>query len=95
MATMINGVFTFDAPFVADPYVGAGIGYVTPLGDTDDFDGAFAYQAKAGIAWPIGVGRIITEVAYLGTDGLDAEDNTGAEIDYGGVSGNVGYRFAF
>lgn len=96
VAIMINGVYTFDAPLLADPYVGVGIGYVTPTGDTGDLDGAFAYQAKAGLAWGVGVGQVITEVSYLATDGLRTEDeNAIAEIDYGGFGAMVGYRFAF
>ena len=92
---MLNAAYTLAVPFLADPYAGVGIGYVTPMGDTSDFDGAFAYQAKAGLAWPVGVGRAITEVAYLGTDGLEASGNLNAQLDYGGVSALAGYRFAF
>ena len=94
LAVMLNGVYTFAVPFLADPYVGAGLGYVKPAGDADEFEGTFAYQAKAGLAWPVGIGSVITEASYLGTGGLEAEDG-GAELDYGGVSAMVGYRFGF
>ena len=93
-AVMLNGVYTFQVPLLADPYVGAGIGYAKPSGDADAFEGAFAYQAKAGLAWPVGVGSVITEASYFATTGLEAEEG-GAELDYGGVSATIGYRFSF
>ena len=95
LAIMLNGAYTFQVPFLADPYVGLGAGYVKPQGDVDAFEGAFAYQAKAGLLWPVGAGRVLTEVSWLGTDGLEAEDGLDAELDYGGVAFNVGYRFSF
>ena len=94
LAVMLNGVYTFAVPFLADPYVGAGLGYAKPAGDSDAFDGAFAYQAKAGLAWPVGVGSVLTEASYFATNGLEADDGA-AELDYGGVSATIGYRFGF
>ena len=94
LSVMLNSVYTFEVPFLADPYVGAGIGYADPFGDADAFDGAFAYQAKAGLVWPAGPGGVVTEASYLGTGGLEAED-ADAELDYGGLSVMAGYRFGF
>ena len=93
-AFLLNGVYTLTVPLLAAPYVGAGAGYITPLGDTDEFEGGFAWQVKAGVAWPVGVGRIVTEASYLDAATLD-EDSFGGELDYGGVTGLIGYRFAF
>lgn len=92
LAIMANAVYRVQVPFLAAPYVGAGAGYLTPMGDADGFDGGFAYQAKAGLAWPVGVGRILTEASYFSGE-LDSD--AGVELDYGGVTGTLGYRFAF
>ena len=94
LAVMLNGVYTFTVPFLADPYVGVGAGYAKPSGDADEFEGAFAYQAKAGLAWPVGLGEVLTEASYFATTGLEAEEGE-AELDYGGVSATIGYRFSF
>lgn len=94
VAVMLNGVYTFTVPFLADPFVGLGAGYLKPRGDVDAFEGTFAYQAKAGLLWPVGVGEVLTEVVYLGTGGLE-EDAFDTELDYSGFSANLGYRFSF
>ena len=94
-AIMLNAVYELDVPLLADPYVGAGLGYLTPVGDFDAFDGELAYQAKAGLAWPVGVGSLITEVNYLGTNGLETGEGADAEVDYGGLGARLGYRFGF
>ena len=96
MTFMANGVFGFAPDAAVRPYVGAGIGYAAVDADAD-FDGAFAYQVKAGADVPIGrAGAVGAEVAYLGTGDFSAEETIAdVEVEYGGISLLATYKFGF
>lgn len=107
-AWTVNAVYSGDKSASVIPYAGVGVGYANPSffdddGDTldDDFDGAFAYQVKAGVMKPVGVHHnFAAEVRYLGTGGFsyEFEDEFAreqAEIDYGAISATINYRFRF
>lgn len=94
LATMANAVVRMPGERTIRPYAGAGIGYVEPMADVDAFDGAFGYQVKAGVALDAGPGTWGLEASYLGTPELDRDlAGGGAELDYGGVTAAVFYRF--
>jgi opacity protein-like surface antigen len=96
MAFMVNGVLKASGDKAMIPYVGAGVGYVTVDQDDVDLDGAFGYQVKAGVDFPVGQGAFGVEAAYLGTTDFEAEEE-GVEIayEYGGVSLLATYKFGF
>lgn len=102
-AYMANLVYRGSEAAAFVPYVGAGIGFadldfVDDTGVLDDeFDGAFAYQVKAGVAKPVGVHHSFAlEAAYLGANPFEASTAVETvELDYGGVSVGVNYRYRF
>ena len=102
-AYLVNAVYKGDERAAFVPYAGVGIGYAdldfVVGGEVleDDFDGALAYQLKAGVARPVGLHHSFAlEAGYLGTGGFEA-DRGGETVtfDYGGFSVGVNYRFRF
>jgi len=122
---MANALYDFRIPGVSwmVPYIGGGVGYVwrdmhglsvtAPGGismRSSDIDGAFAYQAIGGVAFPIASvpGLAVTaEYRYLGTQPTDLNTrviNTANGQSVGGGtlrssnnnhSGLIGLRYAF
>lgn len=86
------------------PYAGVGLGYgeLFFIEDEDSrdpgYDGALAYQAKAGAQLLVGRRHaFIGEASYLGSGAFEIGDGEtiGAEIDYDGFALTVGYQFRF
>ncbi|MBB4659162.1 outer membrane protein [Parvularcula dongshanensis] len=96
-AFMANGVYTLPILGRFEPFVGGGVGYIMPdTADDVDADGLIGYQAKVGVAVPIGSNSFGIEAAYLGTGGFDESDgDTEVTVGYGGVSVLAAYRFGF
>ena len=102
-AWLVNAVYRGSEAQSVVPYAGVGIGYANLSfadGDgtlNDDFDGAFAYQLKGGVAKPVGIHHSFAlEASYLGTTTFEEEtsfDTT--EFQYGGFNVGVNYRYRF
>ena len=101
LALMVNGVFCPRIAFLPDPYIGAGLGYLT--GTFDDIagqntGGQLAYQVKAGIRSDLlrTPGKFGLEVNYLATDDFDLGDETNTlRLAYGGGTGLLTYKIGF
>ena len=102
-AYMVNLVYRGSEAAAFVPYVGAGIGIAeidfVDDGDVleDEFDDAFAYQVKAGVAKPFGIHHSLAlEAAYLDASPFEASSAVETvEFDYAGFSVGVNYRYRF
>lgn len=92
-AVMLNAYYDFLTGNDAyTPYIGAGIGYANvDIGEEDE--GAFAYQAKAGIARNFANSQIGVEGTYFATSDVEFEDDLfTADVEYGATSVQVFFR---
>jgi opacity protein-like surface antigen len=106
-STMLNVAFEFDVGWRATPYVGGGLGAGRVAADAtsrtttttiDDSDTVFAYQALAGLQWPLR-DKIHLDVGYrlFSVVGLDFATSTGSTVDpkYLSHSFMIGLRYLF
>ncbi len=105
-ALMLNGIWTLGSAGALQPYLGAGIGYITEV----DFDvpsgtaageysdrGGFAFQLIGGASYPISErASVFGEIRYFDAGSLSLSSDTATlDVDYSTLDLGFGLTFNF
>ncbi len=98
---MVNGVWSFDTPWVVQPFLTGGLGVTFQSGEFDDVTGTsydasdddigLAYAFGGGLRYPVRDGMAFTgSYRYYGTSNLDFQDTT---ISYASHEFRIGLEY--
>lgn len=70
---MINGVYHAPVRGRLSPYAALGLGYASPAGTIEDYEGDFAYQVRAGAELDLGAVLLGVQATYVGAADFERE----------------------
>lgn len=107
LSVMLNGYYDFGVSRRGTPYIGVGVGVarldaggVSPVSNSrvDDYAAALAYQATAGIAYPVN-DRLDIMLSYryfaIPDAGLETDAGESVDSDYTSHAVRFGFRYHF